>query len=166
MDYNFLMRADHEGVCRPKKNGAPVVDSSSTHRGPFGSVEKFSPNDAIERTFRVRFSLPQRPKPGSAGIRPKRAPRVQELLRRAEEYRRMLDRESGLSLRKLAGRLGLTAPRLCQILNLLKLSSPVRRSIAALPPAAGRERMTEYSLRRIAALAPAAQMRTLRRLMS
>lgn len=80
------------------------------------------------------------------------------------EYRRMLDQEPGLSLRKLAGRLGMTPPRLCQVLNLLKLSPAVRCVVATLPAAAGRERVTEYGLRRIAALAPAAQMRAFRRM--
>lgn len=74
----------------------------------------------------------------------------------------MLDREPGLSLRKLAGRLGMTPPRLCQLLNLLKLSPAVRRAIAVLPMAAGRARVTEHGLRRISALAPAAQMEAFR----
>lgn len=71
----------------------------------------------------------------------------------------MLDWEPGLSLRKLAGRLGMTPPRLCQVLNLLKLTPVVRRAIAALPPMAHRQRVTEYSLRRIAAMAPSAQIK-------
>lgn len=74
----------------------------------------------------------------------------------------MLDHDPGLSLRKLAVRLGMKPERLCQILNLLKLSPAVRRVIGTLPPTAGRERVTEYGLRRIAALAPAAQMRAFR----
>lgn len=76
----------------------------------------------------------------------------------------MLEREPGLSLRKLAGRLGMTPPRLCQLLNLLKLSPEVRRAIICLPPTEGRDRVTEYGLRRIAASRPAAQIRGLRRL--
>jgi len=76
----------------------------------------------------------------------------------------MLDREPGLSLRKLALRLEMKPERLCQILNLLKLSPAVRRVIGALPPTAGRERVTEYGLRRIAALDSAAQMRAFRRM--
>lgn len=79
----------------------------------------------------------------------------------------MLDREPGLSLRKLAGRLGMTPPRLCQLLNLLKLPASIRRALAALPPAAGRERVTENSLRRLAALSdPTARNRALRRLVT
>lgn len=79
----------------------------------------------------------------------------------------MLDREPGLSLRKLAGRLGMTPPRLCQLLNLLKLARPIRRALAALPPAAGRERITEYALRRLAALRDhGAQEKAFRRLAS
>jgi len=76
----------------------------------------------------------------------------------------MLDREPGLSLRKLAGRLGMTPPRLCQLLNLLKLSPAVRRAIATLPPLSGRERMTVHGMRRVSALPPAAQMRAVMRL--
>lgn len=74
----------------------------------------------------------------------------------------MLDREPGLSLRKLAVRLGMKPERLCQILNLLKLAPTVRRAIRALPRTAGRERVTEYGLRRILALSPAAQIREFR----
>ena len=126
-------------------------------------VDKCSPSDAIERTFRARFSLPQRPKV-VAKVKPKHRQRIQALLEQAARYRQVLDQEPGLSLRKLAGRLGMTPPRLCQILNLLKLSPEVRRAIACLPPTDGRDRVTEYSLRRIAALRPAGQMRSLRRL--
>lgn len=64
----------------------------------------------------------------------------------------MLDREPGLSLRKLAVRLGMKPERLCQLLNLLKLSAAIRREIAELPASAGRERVTEYGVRRISAL--------------
>ena len=85
-------------------------------------------------------------------------------LKCAEEYRRMLDREPGLSLRRLAERLGMTPPRLCQLLNLLKLAPAVRKAILALPQASGRDRVTEYALRQIATLpSPTAQMRALRR---
>ena len=76
----------------------------------------------------------------------------------------MLDRESGLSLRKLAGRLGMTPPRLCQVLNLLKLSPATRRAIAAMPPNAGRDLVTEYRLRRVAKLRPVDQIRALHEL--
>ena len=76
----------------------------------------------------------------------------------------MLDREPGLSLRRLAGRLGMTLPRLCQLLNLLKLSPAVRSAIATLPPLAGRERVTVHGLRLVSDLLPAAQMRAFRSL--
>lgn len=126
------------------------------------STSKFSPGYAIERTFRTRFVLPPRPAPK---VKPRKAPRIQELLRRAEEYRRMLDQEPGLSLRKLAGRLGMTPPRLCQLLNLLKLSTAVRRRILALPEVIGRDRVTEYHLRRVAGLpSSVAQLRAYRAL--
>lgn len=74
----------------------------------------------------------------------------------------MQDREPGLTRRKLAARLGMKPERLCQILNLLRLSPAVRLAIGALPPVAGRERVTEFSLRRIAVLSPAAQLRAFR----
>lgn len=76
----------------------------------------------------------------------------------------MLDREPGLSLRKLASRLGMTPPRLCQVLNLLKLPPTVRHGLSALPSRSGRERVTEYGLRRIAALKPADQYRIFRQM--
>jgi hypothetical protein len=41
--------------------------------------------------------------------------------------------------------------------NLLKLSAEVRRAIVALPAKAGRDCVTEFALRRIATLKPAAQ---------
>lgn len=93
-----------------------------------------------------------------------REPRIQEFLRRAEEYRRLLDREPGLSLGKLAVRLGMKPERLCQVLNLLKLSQAVRHGISALPSRSGRERVTEYGLRRIAILKPADQLRIFRQM--
>ena len=80
------------------------------------------------------------------------------------EYRQMLDREPGLSLRRLAARLEMTPPRLCQVLNLLKLSLAIRQAVAALPPSAGRDRVTEYALRRIATFKSAAQWRAFQRL--
>ncbi|MBI2787818.1 MAG: hypothetical protein HYX59_03975 [Elusimicrobia bacterium] len=160
------MGVDHEGVLRAqKKEGSLEVNSLLTREDPFSSVEKFSPNDAIERTYRARFSLPQRAQPAKTKLKPKRTPRIQEFLRRAEEYRRMLDREAGLSLRKLAVRLEMKPERLCQILNLLKLAPTVRRAIRALPRTAGRERVTEYGLRRVASLPTVtAQMRAYRAL--
>lgn len=79
----------------------------------------------------------------------------------------MLDREPGLSLRRLAGRLGMTPPRLCQLLNLLKLMPALRRRILALPEANGRDRVTEYGLRHVAGLPTvAAQMRAYRALVA
>lgn len=76
----------------------------------------------------------------------------------------MLDRKPGLSLRRLAARLKMTPPRLCQVLNLLKLSPAIRQAVAALPPRAGRDRVTEYALRRIATFKPDAQWRAFQRL--
>lgn len=79
----------------------------------------------------------------------------------------MLDREPGLSLRRLATRLGMTAPRLCQLLNLLKLPASIRRALAALPPVAGRELVTENALRRLAVLSdPLARNRAFRLLIA
>lgn len=77
----------------------------------------------------------------------------------------MLDREPGLSLRKLAGRLGMTPPRLCQVMNLLKLAPAVRKAILTLPQASGRDKVTEYSLRQVATRqSPTAQIRAFQRL--
>lgn len=76
----------------------------------------------------------------------------------------MLDREPGLTLRELASRLGMTPPRLCQVLNLLKLPPTVRHGVAALSTRSGRERVTEYGLRRIAALKSADQFRIFRQM--
>lgn len=64
----------------------------------------------------------------------------------------MLDREPGLSLRKLAVRLGMKPERLCQILNLLKLAPAIRQAILVLPRTAGRAKVTEYGVRRISAI--------------
>lgn len=74
-------------------------------------------------------------------------PKIQLLLKQAYEFKKL--RDEGLSLSEIAKREGISRPRVCQILNLLKLPAKMQRKILALPPGFYRGEWTENWLRRL-----------------
>lgn len=81
--------------------------------------------------------------------RPARRPRVVELLRKAQEWRRQLDSGEVDSQADLARREGLTRARVTQVLAMLRLAPEIQEHVASLPEALLRTAITERALRSI-----------------
>jgi hypothetical protein len=79
-------------------------------------------------------------------------PRVTVLLRKATEWRRLLDSGELPSQADIARREGLTRARITQILGLLRLCSEIQEAILSLPKTSRRLAITERALRPIVLL--------------
>lgn len=86
--------------------------------------------------------------PRSANLpRQTRTPRIVELLRTAQEWRRQLDAGEVTSQAEMARREGVTRARVTQILGLLRLAPSVLVRLSSLPAGVGRSAITEHALR-------------------
>ena len=79
-------------------------------------------------------------------------PKVVELLRTAQEWRRQLDEGEVESQAAIARREGLTRARVTQVLGLLRLAPEIQDHVLSLPAMARRSVVTEKALRPIALL--------------
>lgn len=77
-------------------------------------------------------------------------PRVVELLRTAQEWRRQLDVGEVKNQAAIARREGLTRARVTQVMGLLRLAPEILERVLALPDMAQRPTITARSLRPIA----------------
>jgi hypothetical protein len=89
----------------------------------------------------------------------RRRPSIVRLMRKALEYRRLLDGGEVASQAALAWREGLTRPRVTQILNLLRLPAEVQEAILALPVGTPERLVTERKLRALVGLEREEQVR-------
>jgi len=74
-------------------------------------------------------------------------PRVQTLLMLAQELQRRREKDLGLTYEEFAKELGITRPRIHQILQLLKLSPAIQEHISLLSPASKQGVPSERALR-------------------
>lgn len=104
-------------------------------------------------TERVVSAVP-RPRRAPKPLREPRTPRVVELLRKAMEWRDLIESGAAPNQADIARREGITRARVTQIMSLLRLAPEIRRHILALPMRVGRPPVTERALRQIALMKP------------
>ena len=90
-------------------------------------------------------SPPSKPKP----VRIPKAPRVVELLRKAIEWKTLLESGKVASQTEIARREGITRARVTQVLGMLRLAPIIQEQIQSLAVIAGRSPVTERVLRPI-----------------
>ncbi len=79
-----------------------------------------------------------------------RTPRVAELMRKAIEWRGLLDASEAPNQADIARREGLTRARVTQVLGLLRLAAEIQEHILSMPEMVGRPVVSERALRPIA----------------
>ena len=77
-------------------------------------------------------------------------PKVVEILRTAQEWRRQLDAVDVANQAEIARREGITRARVTQILGLLRLAPEIQEHVLSLPDMVRRSAITERALRPIA----------------
>lgn len=88
-------------------------------------------------------------RPAKAPKQP-RTPRVVELLRKAQEWRRQLDAGGVRTQAEIARREGITRARVTQIMALIRLAPEIQDHVLSLSAMAHRSVITEKALRPIA----------------
>ena len=142
---SFPDRGDPSAYCQQTveiaAGGRPDFENGThsclTRRLPSGQVVCAAPRTSTRKRKSPR-------KPGT--------PRVAVLLRKATEWRRLLDSGELPSQADIARREGLTRARVTQILGLLRLCSEIHEAILSLPKTSRRSVITERSLRPIVLL--------------
>ncbi len=101
----------------------------------------------------IRVQLPPRVAKGRAtAVEPSRRPAyVASLLAFGHELRRLLDSGAVSGVGELARRLGVSQPRVTQILNLTYLAPEIQGQVLSLVAVDGVEPMTERPLRKVLA---------------
>jgi hypothetical protein len=79
-----------------------------------------------------------------------RTPRVVELLRKATEWKALLESREVSNQAAIARREGITRARVTQVMGLLRLAPEIQAHILSLPATARRLPITEHALRPIA----------------
>ena len=111
-------------------------------KGNAGVLKRRVPPDGV-----VNALPPQLLKPKLQKI-PKTA-RVAELLRKAMEWKKLLESGKGVTQADIARREGLTRARVTQILSLLNLAPEIQNYIHSMPKSTRKHKVTERSLRPI-----------------
>jgi hypothetical protein len=88
-------------------------------------------------------------------------PHVVHLVRKAEEWLRLLDRGEVKNRAALARRFGVSAMRVTTILALNKLHPDIRAAVLALPPGTLERLITDRKLRALTSVPPKAQFQAL-----
>lgn len=82
-----------------------------------------------------------------------RTPRVVELLRKAMEWKELLESGKGITQADIARREGLSRARVTQIMSLLNLAPDIRKHVLSMAETIQKQVVTERSLRPIIKLA-------------
>lgn len=113
--------------------------------GNIGKITRLVPAQQVFRTVPAPRGKPRPPKEP-------RTPRIVDLLRKAQEWSRMIDSGEISGQADIARREGLTRARVTQVLALLRLAPAIQRHILSLPKTDRRPVITERALRPIARL--------------
>lgn len=89
----------------------------------------------------------------NAKEKPLGPPRVQTLLLLAQELQRRREKDPGLTYEEFAKELGVTRPRIHQVLQLLKLAPAIQEHISLLSPASKQGVPSERALRPLCQIA-------------
>ena len=118
------------------------------------------PNGDGSKTLRLVAPNPANP-PEPPPPKPPELPRIVRLLNLAREWQAKIDRGELGTRADIAKRSGLSGPRVCAILALLKLHPVILEHIDRLEPGAPERHLTERLLRPITRLPQAEQLRVL-----
>jgi len=111
-----------------------------------GSVGTFKRRVTADRLVNAAAKARRSAKP----LREPRTPLVAELLRRAQEWRRLLDSGEVSTQAAIARREGITRARVTQVMSLLRLAPDIQEHVLSLPDMVRRLAITERALRPIA----------------
>lgn len=134
--------------------GAPVAtyreQTVEIALGPKGAFENGNIGALTRRvhTDGVATALPP-PRGNSKPAKEPKTPRVVELLRKATEWRALLESGQIANQAEIARREGLTRARVTQIMGMLRLAPEIQKQIRSMPDSVGRPRVTERMLRHV-----------------
>ncbi len=111
--------------------------------GNIGKITHLVPAEQVFRTVPAPRGKPRPP-------REPRPPKIVELLRKAQEWRRMIDSGETPGQAEIARREGTTRARVTQVMGLLRLAPEIQEHILSLPKTNHRSAVTERALRPIA----------------
>jgi len=118
----------------PKERPDSPRSTPSRVKGANGLDQILPPDDALARRAKQRRYRQPRP------------PRIQRVLKRAQELQNRLEATPGLTRDALAREEGIDPSQLTKILHLLSLAPEIQRHILAMPPTLGRGPLTVRSL--------------------
>jgi hypothetical protein len=110
--------------------------------GNIGVIKRRVPPDGVVNALPPQLSKPRPQKTP-------RTPRVAELLRKAIEWKELLESGKGVTQADIARREGLSRARVTQIMDLLNLAPDIREYILSMPETVRRAVVTERALRPI-----------------
>jgi len=132
-----------------------AVEIALGPRGAFenGSVGTLKRRVTADRVVHVAANARRPAKP------PKQpqTPRVVELLRKAQEWRRQIDAGEVRTQAEIARREGVTRARVTQVFALLRLAPEIKEHVLSMPESPRRSAITERVLRPIAQLGDVAE---------
>jgi hypothetical protein len=137
------------------RNGAPVAayreQTVEIDLGPKGAFENGNIGTLTRRVAadQVVSAVPPRLRNRKRPREPK-TPRVVELLRKAIEWRTLLESGEAPNQAEIARRVGITRARVTQVMGLLRLAPEIQEHILSMPEVVRRPAITERVLRPIA----------------
>ncbi len=114
-------------------------------KGNIGVIKHRVPHDRVVNALPQQLSKPRPQKTP-------RTPRVAELLRKAIEWKELLESGGVSSQADIARREGLSRARVTQIMDLLNLALDIKEYILSMPEVIRRPAITERSLRPLSKL--------------
>ena len=151
----FFRIVHNARVCLP---GAPVATyreqtveialgpKGAFENGNIGSLKLRAPPSRVVNTV---GPVRQNPKPA----REPKPPRVVELLRKAVEWKTLIESGKIATQAEIAHKEGITRARVTQIMGMLRLTPEIQEQIRALPDTFGPSNVSERNLRPIGAIA-------------
>ena len=137
----------------PQDNNGSAAYSEQTVEIALRPKGAFESGNIGTRTRRVATGrvVSAVPPPRGKPKRPKepKAARVTELLRKAIEWRRLLDAGEVSCQADIARQEGLTRARVTQVMGMLRLAPDIQEHILSMPETVGRPAITERALRSI-----------------
>jgi hypothetical protein len=146
-----LAQAGHSGAlvatCREQTVEIALGPKGAFENGNIGALRRRAP------AGQVVSAVP----PGRGDPKPPRepkTPRVVELLRKANEWKALLESGEVASQAEIALREGITRARVTQIMGMLRLAPEIREQILAMHDSSRRPQITERVLRPIGVITP------------
>ncbi|MFC1573480.1 hypothetical protein ACFL6M_07790, partial [Candidatus Eisenbacteria bacterium] len=147
-------------TCREQTVEIALGPKGTFQNSNVGTLTRRVPADRIVGFVRSRRGKPKPP-------RECRTPRVIELLRKAVEWRTLLEPGDAANQAEIARREGITRARVTQVMKMLYLAPEIQRHILSMPDVVRRPSITERALRPIAQIpVPTDQRHAFRQLLN